>query len=146
MMNYKSISHRVCFADTDAMGIVYYANYLRFFEMGRNAFIRDVFKSYKDIEESGVQMPVASVEVKYRRSAQFEDLLEIRTYIKSLSQVKMSVYTEVYNQENILLCSGTTVLAFIDKVSHRPRRVPEDMMYALSEYLDEPEMVQMCIS
>ncbi|QZT37691.1 acyl-CoA thioesterase [Halosquirtibacter xylanolyticus] len=140
-MKYRSVNYRVCFADTDAMGIVYYANYLHFFEMGRNAFIRDVFKSYKEIEESGVQMPVASVEVKYRRPAQYDELLEVRTSVKSLSQVKMSVYTEVYNQENILLCSGTTVLAFLDKVTHRPRRVPKDMMLALNEYLSEPELV-----
>lgn len=134
-MIYNSLNYRIPIGDTDAMGIVYYANYLRYFEIGRNAFIRDTFRSYRDIEAAGVSMPVASVEVKYLKPGRFEDLLEIRTFIKELPCVKLYVYTEIYNQDNELVCTGKTKLAIIDKERQRPQKAPQDMVNALKGHL-----------
>ena len=61
---------RVIYGDTDQMGVVYYANYLRFFEAGRGAFLRSFDRSYRQIEASGVRMPVVEAHVRYLAPAQ----------------------------------------------------------------------------
>ena len=68
---------RVIFGDTDQMGVVYYANYLRYFESARAAYWRDLGKSYKDLVEWGVALPVVEAHCNYKRPAFYEDLLVV---------------------------------------------------------------------
>ncbi|QZE15671.1 acyl-CoA thioesterase [Halosquirtibacter laminarini] len=146
MKNYTSIHYRVCYGDTDAMGVVYYANYLRLFEIGRNELIREIFCSYQEIEQSGIMMPVVSVEAKYHRSAVFDQILEIRTSVKSLSGLKLAIETEVLDDKENVLCSGTTILTFLDRNSKRPCRVPDDFKSAIEQFMNEPNKIGFCSS
>jgi acyl-CoA thioester hydrolase len=75
---------RVIFGDTDQMGVVYYANYLRYFEGARAAYWRALGKSYKDLEAWGVALPVVEAHCHYRRSAHYEDLLGVETRVSEL--------------------------------------------------------------
>jgi acyl-CoA thioester hydrolase len=68
---------RVIFGDTDQMGVVYYANYLRWFEGARAAYLREHGLSGKDLQELGVAFPVAEAHCRYRRPAHYEDLLDV---------------------------------------------------------------------
>jgi acyl-CoA thioester hydrolase len=80
---------RVIFGDTDQMGVVYYANYLRFFEAARAHFWRELGKSYKDLEAWGVALPVISAHCEYRSPAHYEDLLEIDVDVVELRLASM---------------------------------------------------------
>jgi acyl-CoA thioester hydrolase len=78
---------RVIYGDTDMMGIVYYANYFRFFEAGRNELLRTAGLTYKDLEESGFALPVVDARARYHAPARYDDALSLET---SLVEVRFS--------------------------------------------------------
>ena len=111
--------YRVPYADTDKMGVVYYGNYLRYFEMARNELMRDCGWSYKDCEDAGFMLPVLHAEVDYRKSARYDDLLELRARYRSLKGVRLEIECEV-RRDGELLASGFTRHAFISAKTFRP--------------------------
>jgi acyl-CoA thioester hydrolase len=107
---------RVTYGDTDAMGVVYYANYLRWFEIGRTEMMRHLGIAYKDIEEQGVYLPAAEVFCKYHRSAKYDDFLIIETRIDFLKRVSMQFsYRILRAEDGIELVTGTTLHGFTDR-------------------------------
>lgn len=120
--------YRVCYGDTDMMGVVYYGNYPRLYEIGRNDMIRSVWKSYREIEREGYMLPAHSLEVSYHKPARYEDILTIKTIINEVPKVKFTIKTQIYNQEGELINEGKVVLAFMDKTTRRPCRAPEELV------------------
>ena len=86
-MNQESVppthctTYRVIYGDTDTMGIVYHANYLRWFEMGRNELFRYLGMPYKQVEEQGLTLPVSEVKCKYLTPARYDDVIMVHTTI-----------------------------------------------------------------
>lgn len=114
--NYSESKVRVRYAETDAMGIVYHANYYVWFEVGRGDFMRNFDMSYKHMEKEGIMLPVVESHCRYRMPAQYDDLLTIRTEVKELGAVKISFrYQILRDSDNALLAEGETVHAFTDK-------------------------------
>ena len=83
----KSLTHsttyRVIYGDTDTMGIVYHANYLRWFEMGRNELFRHLGMPYKEVEAQGLALPVSEVKCKYLTPARYDDVISIQTTVNT---------------------------------------------------------------
>jgi acyl-CoA thioester hydrolase len=116
---------KVRYAETDQMGIVYYANYFVWFEVGRTDLLRTGGWSYKDMERDGYSLPVVEAHGKYRQSARYDDELEIRTLGTLLSPVRVRFdYTVVRGADQTVLATGHTVHASLDRTG-RPRRLPE---------------------
>lgn len=114
--NYSESKIRVRYAETDAMGIVYHSNYYIWFEVGRGDFMRRFEFSYKQMEEMGVILPVVETHCRYRMSAQYDDLITVRTQVKELSAAKLRFgYQVIRDSDNALLAEGETVHAFTDK-------------------------------
>lgn len=82
--------YRVIYGDTDQMGVVYYANYLRWFEKGRTEFLRQLGVPYTSIEDSGLYFPVAEVSCRYHRPARFDDVIIIETTLNALNRASLS--------------------------------------------------------
>jgi acyl-CoA thioester hydrolase len=120
---------RVIFGDTDQMGVVYYANYLRFFESARAAYWRDLGKSYKDLEAWGVALPVVEAHCKYRRPSRYEDLLAIAVDVDELRGASMRFAYEV-RRDGELLADGWTRHAVIG-TDGRPRALPPALRDAI---------------
>ncbi len=116
---------RVIFGDTDQMGVVYYANYLRFFEGARAAFLRSFGKTHADLDAWGVAMPVVEAHVRYRRPAFYEDLLAIELEVAELRGASMK-FEYVVRRDAEVLADGWTRHATIGK-DGRPLRVPEPL-------------------
>ena len=91
---------RVRYAETDRMGYVYYGNYPQYYEVGRVEALRQIGTSYKEMEDNGVMLPVYTCNIKYHKSALYDDLLVIKTSIKVLPAVRISFDYEIYNQNN----------------------------------------------
>ena len=107
---------RVTYAETDAMGIVYYANYLRWFEMGRTELIRNLGFPYKKLEEEGIYLPVSEVFCKYLVSARYDDLLIIETSVDFLRRASIQFrYRILRKEDGRELVTGKTLHAFIDR-------------------------------
>ncbi len=123
---------RVRYADTDNMGVVYYANYAVFFEVGRTEMFRELGVPYSKMEEEGIALPVADLHVSYKRSARYDDLLTIKTTIKEMPTAKVVFNYEIFNQNDELLCTGETTLVFVNMQTGRPTRMPQTVADALA--------------
>ena len=121
---------RVRYGDTDKMGIVYYANYLEYFEVGRTEFIRQYYKPYAKIEDDGFVLPALSARVEYKNSATYDDLLTVKTTLVSFTRVRLRFEYTIYREERILVCIGATEHCFTDYAG-KPKRMSEEMWAAL---------------
>jgi len=114
---------RVRYAETDRMGVVYYANYLVWFEVARADWLRETGWSYREMEAAGVSLPVIEAHSQYRQPARYDDEIEIRTQARLISPVRIRFDYEVV-REDAVLASGHTVHAAVDGTG-RPCRLPE---------------------
>ena len=112
------------YAETDQMGVVYYANYLVWFEVGRTDLLRDRGWSYREMEADGFALPVVEAVCEYRRPARYDDELEVRTTGAMLSAVRVRFdYRVVRPYDAATVAEGHTVHASLDR-SGRPARLP----------------------
>ncbi|HBF89151.1 MAG TPA: thioesterase [Bacteroidales bacterium] len=126
---------RITYADTDKMGYCYYGNYPRFYEIGRTELMRKLGLSYKELEESGIMMPVLSLNIKYIKPAFYDDIIVVETFIKEIPTSRIVFEYEVRNQYSDLINKGETVLAFVDDKSRKVVRVPDILFDKISKHL-----------
>jgi len=114
---------RVRYAETDRMGVVYYANYLVWFEVGRTEWLRATGWSYREMELDGIALPVVEAHCEYRQPARYDDEIEIRTRAGLLTPVRIRFDYEAVRGDQCVVASGYTVHAALD-ASGRPCRLP----------------------
>lgn len=122
------------YGETDRMGYVYYGNYAMFFEVGRVETIRALGLSYRELEDSGIMLPVSEMSVKYLRPALYDDLLTIVTCIPEMPGTRLKFTYEIYNQDKVLLTKGETTLVFVSADTMRPRPAPELFLEKIRPY------------
>jgi acyl-CoA thioester hydrolase len=126
---------RVRYSETDQMGVVYHGNYAQYFEMGRVEWLRNLGISYKWMEENGVMLPVVSLEMNYKKPARYDDLLRVKTILKSQTTVKIEFDYEIYNEQNQLLTTGYSMLVFVDMKTGRPIVPPKYVSDKINEII-----------
>ncbi|HET9262843.1 MAG TPA: thioesterase family protein [Vicinamibacterales bacterium] len=115
---------RVRYAETDKMGVVYYANYLVWFEVARADLLRSLGWTYREMEHSGVSLPVIEAHCEYHRPARYDDELEIHASGRLLSPVRMEFTYQVRRiADDLVAATGRTVHAALDSTG-RPCRLP----------------------
>ena len=128
-----TIEYRVPYADTDMMGVVYYANYFAMFERARNELMRSCGYSYKECEADGIALPVTHAEADYRASAKYDDVLEITAFVQSMKGVRTEIACEIRRKgEDKVLVRGFTRHAFVDLMTFRPCPPPAKFLEAVS--------------
>lgn len=131
-------SDRVIYGDTDQMGVVYYANYLRWFEKGRSEFLRQIGLPYKTIEEQGFHFPVTEVSCRYFRSARYDDVITIATQLSSVGRATLNFdYTISREGDSASLALGSTKHACVD-ADGRIKRIPSTVVQLLAKVLVTP--------
>jgi acyl-CoA thioester hydrolase len=116
---------RVRYAETDQMGVVYYANYFVWFEVGRTDLLRGSGWTYREMEADGVSLPVIEAHCEYKQAARYDDDLEIRTAGTLVSPVRVAFSYEVIRPaDSLTVATGRTVHAAIDRAG-RPCRLPD---------------------
>jgi len=113
-VKFDEIQIKVRYGETDKMGVVYHGNYPQYLELGRIEWLDKLGFSYKEMEDNGVMLPVFSLQINYKKSACFGDVLTLKTRLKKMPTVKIEFDYEIYNQEGELLTLANTVLAFIN--------------------------------
>jgi acyl-CoA thioester hydrolase len=126
MISENTTQYRVCYADTDQMGVVYYANYFMLFERARTELLRLNGLSYKEIEEQGFMLPVLDAHAKYHRPARYDDLLDITARVVEFDGLKLKTACEV-KRDGVLLVDGDVTLVFLNAKTGRPSRPPENI-------------------
>lgn len=128
---------RVIYGDTDQMGVVYYANYLRFFEAGRNEYLRARGARYRDVEvEHGVRLPVVEAHVEYKQPARYDDLLVVETLITKVGRASARFEYRIVRDGDVL-ATGHTVHACIDGEG-RVQKLPAPLVASLLGEEAEP--------
>ncbi len=126
-----STKTRVRYSETDQMGVVYHGNYAQFFELGRTEWLRELGVTYKYMELSGIMLPVISLKSNFLKSAMYDDVLTIETILIKKPMVKIEFDYKITNQNNELICTGNTVLAFVNMKTKRPTRCPDYLLESL---------------
>ena len=131
-------SYRVIYGDTDQMGVVYYANYLRWFERGRSEFLRQLGIPYAAIESRRAHFPVTEVSCRYFNSARYDDLVMIETRLTSVARATLTFsYRILREKEESLLAVGSTKHACVDGQG-RVMRIPRDLQNLLAAAVAPP--------
>lgn len=119
------LEHRVSYGETDAMGVVYYANYLHFFERGRSELIRALGLGYGVVEERGIFLPVREATCRYLAPARYDDIIHIRTGLSGQTRASLYFTYEITNEDrSTLLTRGSTQHAVVNDQG-RPVRIPQ---------------------
>jgi acyl-CoA thioester hydrolase len=130
--NHRNVTpYRVIYGDTDKMGVVYYANYLRWFERGRSEFLRQRGVPYGDIEARGIHFPVIEANCQYSKPARYEDLVLIETTLDFLSGASLRFSYRILREgDDTVLATGFTRHACIDGAG-KVLRIPVDLARVL---------------
>lgn len=133
MITHKT-TYRVIYGDTDNMGIAYYANYLRWFEMGRTELFRALGLPYTVIEEKGIFLPVSEVFCKFQNSLRYDDVLVIETSLDDGIRGGMKFdYRLLREDEKTIIATGYTKHAFLNE-SGRVIRPPAFLRKLIAEH------------
>ncbi len=127
-MKIDEIQIRVRYGETDQMGVVYHGNYALYLEMGRIEWLRKLGVSYKSMEEKGIMLPVVSLNINYKKSAGYDDVINVKTQLKKVPTAKIEFEYEITNKKGELLTTANTTLVFIDMKTNRPTRAPQYLL------------------
>lgn len=130
-MKHNEISIRVRYGETDQMGIVHHGNYPLYLEMGRTEWLRELGISYREMEESGVMLPVISMSLNYKKSARYDEVVKVKTQLKKTPTVKIEFDYTITNLQGEILVEASTTLAFIDMKTMKPIRAPKYILDAI---------------
>lgn len=115
-MKHGEMLIRVRYAETDQMGVVYYANYLVWMETGRSEYFRELGMPYNEVEKNDILLPVTKVFCQYKSPARYDDVVRVVTSISSLQDVRLHFKYELFrNESNELLAIGETEHAFVNR-------------------------------
>ena len=126
---------RIYIEDTDAGGIVYYVNYLKFMERCRTEFLRTLGYDKPAILDDGLLLVVHSAQIDYHRSARLDDQVEITAEIIKLARTYVEFKQQVFRQQE-LLCTGVIRVACVDASVMKPRAIPKHMHQQLTHYIE----------
>ena len=124
-LKHDEIQIRVRYGETDQMGVVYHGNYALYLEMGRIEWLRKLGVSYKKMEENGIMLPVVSMSLNFKKSACYDDLINVKTQLKNQHTAKIEFDYEITSENGQILALANVVLAFIDMKTNRPVRAPQ---------------------
>ena len=117
------VTVRVRYAETDRMGLLHHANYFVYFEMARTEVLRQRGISYREIEDAGHFLVIVDIACKFKRPANYDDLLTVRTTVERVTHVKIVHRYEVF-RDGLLLAEGHSTLACVDR-DGKPQALPE---------------------
>ena len=130
--NWHRAGIRVRYKDTDRMGVVYYGNYLTFFEVGRAELMRDLGFPYAEIEADGYILVVTEASAKYHSNVGYDSEVTVRTKIAKVRNASIRFNYEVVDEEDKLLVSGHTVHACLNS-DLKPVRIPPDLKEVINK-------------
>lgn len=127
---------RVRYNETDRMGYLHHSFYPVYFEIARTEMLRSIGSTYKLMEDSGIIMPVYSLNVEYKAPAFYDETLTVKSVMKELPVVRLIINYEILNENESIICTGTTTNVFVNAETRKPMRVPEDILSLFNKFVD----------
>ena len=122
---------RVKYPDTDRMGTMHHANYVKYYEEARWELFRSIGVPYSSIEEQGVMCPVISMNFKFVKTTSYDELLTVRTCLKKMKGVRIWFTYQLFNENNELINEAETELAFVGLNNWKPCKAPDILLKAI---------------
>ena len=132
-MGYFASQIRVTYGDTDQMGVVYHANYLRYFEVSRTEMLRSRGLAYRELEEEGLFLQVVKCSLEFHRPAHYDDLLEVRSTVAQLGKASLVIATEIW-RDGVMLVNGEVKLASVARATGRITPLTPRLFAAVQDY------------
>lgn len=123
---------RVYLEDTDAGGIVYYVNYLKFMERARTELLRQMGSQFGELYDQGLQFVVHSLDAQYRKPARADDELQVSARVEKIARTYILFHQQVKRGEE-LMCEARIKVACIDAVKHKPAAIPPELQQQFAE-------------
>ncbi len=125
---------RVRYADTDQMKMVYYGKYFEYFEQARSELLRSIGLPYSEVEKRGIYLPVIEAFARYKRSAQYDDLITVESIVEELPVARIRINYKIYGEtDNEPMIEGYTVHSFLNSETGKPTRAPAQFLQVLQE-------------
>jgi len=122
------------------MNVVYHANYATYFEVARTESIRQLGFTYREMEDMGIEMPVVEINMKYLRSARYDDLITVRTQLRELPQQHViTFHQDIFNEAGKLITSGFVTLFFLNRSTKKRSSMPDVLREKLQPYFEGSE-------
>ncbi len=128
---------RVRFGETDKMSFVYYGNYALYYEQARTEMMRHLGLSYREMEKKGTVMPVLELHTKYIKPSFYDDQITVKTILSEMPAARIRFDYEIYNEEQILLNKGYTILTFANAETLKPVRPPKYFLELVAPYFED---------
>lgn len=125
---------RVTYPDTDQMGTMHHANYVKYYEAARWELLRSIGVSYHSVEEAGVMCPVIKMNFKFIKTTHYDEQLTVHTTLKTIKGVRMWFNYKLYNEQNELINEAETEIAFVGRDSWKPCAPPDFLVKAIHEH------------
>lgn len=135
MYSYETVI-RVRYNESDRMGYLHHSVYASYFEISRTEMMRDLGISYKELEDSGILLPVYALNINYRQPAFYDDKLTVKSMLTMLPVVRLIVEYEVFNQDKQLICTATSTNVFVSASSRKPIRAPETLIQKFNRFFN----------
>lgn len=132
-MKTETISVRVRYQETDQMGVVYHANYLTYFELGRVEWLRSKGLDYAALEKSGVLLPVVNVTVNYQSPARYDQLINVVTTLEKIGGASVVFNTQIIAENETVLVDGRVTLVATDAKNFKPIKLPDQLRLLIEE-------------
>ena len=126
---------KVYYEDTDAQGVVYYANYLKFFERARTEFLREIGYEQKNLMEQGAIFVVREVVIEFKKPAYLDQQIEVHTRIIKAGKVSFDFTQEVFTDEGNLLCGGIVKCGCLSLKNFKPKALPSKLYQGMKSLL-----------
>jgi acyl-CoA thioester hydrolase len=125
---------RVAYPDTDQMGTMHHANYVKYYELARWELFRSIGVSYHSIEEHGIMCPVIKMNFHFIKSTRYDELLTVKTTLKAMKGVRIWFAYKLYNEQNELINTAETELAFVGVNDWKPSAPPDFLLKAIEAH------------
>ncbi len=130
-----SIRQRVRFGETDMQGVVYYANYLLYAEVGRVAYLRELGLDYAKLVETGIDFTIGEATVRYKSALHFDEQFDIRVRVGEVKRVSWTFEYAVQRADGTMCAEMSTAQVMLDRGSFTAKRIPDDLRTALEKAL-----------
>jgi len=125
---------RVRYGETDQMGYMYYGNYAQFYEVGRMEMLRSLGLTYREMESSGIMMPVVEMSTRYIKPVFYDEEITVKVTVHKMPGVRILFNYELYNEQDILVNTAETLLIFVNMTTNRPCMAPQDFLEKIKPF------------
>jgi acyl-CoA thioester hydrolase len=122
------------YPDTDQMGTVHHSNYLKYYETARWELFRSIGISYRSVEEAGYLLPVITMKCKFLKTTRYDALLTVKTKLTAIKGVRIWFSYQLYNEQQELINTAETELAFVSKEDWKPCAAPGFIVDAIQNH------------